>query len=132
MFAERGGGLKGSYVRFWICCIPFRNSYGIKILSLKSVVIYQQLWLFSPLCQILWHYVSYSYSTKLAYGEKPAVFCQDNFNTHGLDCTLTNIKILFLKIMNNLLEHWFGRHERHIMTSNFAYKQKRSLLFMYS
>ena len=42
----------------------------IKVVNLKSVVMCQQLWLFLPLCQILYHHMSYSYSKTLTYGKK--------------------------------------------------------------
>ena len=44
--------------------------------TLRSVVMYQQLWTFLHLCQILCHYVPYSYSKTLVYG-KNICFGQD-------------------------------------------------------
>ena len=41
------------------------------------------------------------------------VFGQDVFNTHRLECTCSNVRIFFLKIMMTLLGHWFGRRQRH-------------------
>ena len=57
---------------------------------------YQQILSFLPPCQILCHFVSYSYSTKLAYGEKTFVFGQDVLNAHGFKCTQMCIVIFFL------------------------------------
>ena len=67
-------------------------------ISLKSVVINQQLCSFLPLCKVLCHYLSFSYSKTLPH-EKTAAFGYDICNTYGYKCTQTNTGILFLKIM---------------------------------
>ena len=76
---------------------------------LKSIVIYQQLGSLLPLCQILCHYVYYSYSQNAGLRQITPVFDKEVFNTHVLECTHTNIWIFFLKIMITLLGHWFKR-----------------------
>ena len=112
----------------WIFFLFFELFFNLSLFLLCTFFSHHLLHL--PPCQILCHYVPYSYSKTLAHGKNPA-FSQDVFNMHGFDCTRTYIMIFFLKIMITLLGHQFGRHQRLIMTYNFAKKQKRSWLLIY-
>ena len=96
-------------------CSSFVWYYLGTYMNLKSVLMYQQVWSFLPLCYFLCDYVCYSYSKTLAYGKK-TVFSQNIFNTHGFVCTRLYIRISFRKILISLLRHWFGRRQRLIMT----------------
>ena len=60
---------------------------------LQGVVMWQQPWAFLFLCQILSHYMTYSYSKTLTYGKKTPGFSQDVFNKHGFVCTRLYIRI---------------------------------------